>query len=351
MPLIHKRPKRPRQRQKTAPTVERSSPVVDDTPDDQVDNKEFARQLSTVKEGKKFNTNKGSGESSRQKSVKQSRAAKVSGFTGDEKPSPPSSTTSVDADAGAKDDKSSAVTPEVVAAPSGGVSDMLEAAPSGPSVLRLTGTEDKTRARPAKAVEATESKKQRQNRKKAEAQKAQREVDEQERRKNMENQRRAARIAEGRSAKDGSQYTNAAANGAASAWSKTGKATGATDSTAAPSNHGLLDTFRVEPAAPVTEAVVEKASKEDMKVLANGKSWVSSMPSEEEQMEMLQSEDDGWNTVQKKAIKKPVKKDEATSCSSRSAGGVDVGQVGVDKVGRKGGAGAKGNQHLQRQAQ
>ncbi|KAJ3553565.1 hypothetical protein NPX13_g10861 [Xylaria arbuscula] len=205
-----------------------------------------------------------------------------------DKLSAPSSTTG-DAD----DDLSPQVSPVVTAADSHGVSDMLEPSASGPSVLRLTGTDSvkKPKERKAKAAEPVETKKQRQNRKKAEAAKLAREEDEKERQVLLEKQRRTARIAEGRPAKDGSAFV------AQNAWdAKPADA-------AAPVQ--LLDTFeqKAKPEskapAPTSSAPVAKSSSDP---------W-SGLPSEEEQLEMIRQED-SWNEVK---TKKKGKKKDATA--------------------------------------
>lgn len=274
-----------------------SNAQPNDTSDDGVDNREFAKQLSKAKKGTQFAAKSDSGKN-KEKSVKQSRANKISAPE-ENKPSAPS-TTSADADA--DDDLSPVHSPEPAAADASGVSDMLEPVPSGPSVLRLTGTESKTQnKKPAKAPEQVETKKQRQNRKKAEAARAAREDAEKERKVLEEKQRRTARIAEGRPAKDGSQYV--ATNGNNSAW-KQGAPNG-TDSTQAtkPDDvHQLLDTFE----APVTESA--KPAKPTTPSQSES-TWISSLPSEEKQLEMLKEETDEWSTVKTKASKKSAKKD------------------------------------------
>ncbi|KAF4983514.1 hypothetical protein FZEAL_1101 [Fusarium zealandicum] len=260
--------------------------------DDSVDNQEFARQLAKAKEGTKFST-KTDGGKQREKSVKQSRANKMTGATHD-KESAPSSTTGADAD----DDQSPITSPEVgpAVAVAGDVSDMLEAAPSRPSVIRLTDTESKKQnKKAAKAPEPVESKKQRQNRKKAEAAKAARQETEKERKGLEESQRRAARVAEGRAAKDGSQFM--AVQASKSAW-KEGAPKAPEAAPAAQTNgfHQPLDTFEKAPASAVNAPAKSTDSK-----------WVESLPSEEEQIEMLKGNDDEWSTVKTKASKKAGK--------------------------------------------
>lgn len=244
--------------------VPESTPYVSNAADDQVDNREFARQLAKAKEGAKFNTSTDGGKQ-REKSVKQSRANKIDPVA-QEQPSAPSSTAGVDAD----DDQSPITSPEVGPAVAGDVSDMLEATPSRPTVIRLTDTAPKQQNKKAAKVAApVESKKQRQNRKKAEAAKAAREEDEKERKGLEEKQRRTARIAEGRAAKDGSQYTAAAA-AANSKW-----------------NQG----------APIS-APVNKTSEPTQ---SNG------FHQPLDTSEPVQANDDEWSTVKTKASKKTTK--------------------------------------------
>ncbi|KAL2756770.1 hypothetical protein ACRALDRAFT_1062446 [Sodiomyces alcalophilus JCM 7366] len=263
--------------------------------DDSIDNRNFAKMMASVQEGKKFATKTGT-EKKRQKSVKQSRAAEAADRKAakEEEPSAPSSTGGVDAD----DDASPIPSPEVAPADPAGISDMLEPASSGPSVLRLTDTDKEKAARkPAKSAEAKESKKQRQNRKKAEERKAIREAEEKERKVIMEQQRRKAREAAGIPAKDGSQFM-AAVNGAKSAWAASSGPNGNTVAIQP------LDTFEPSSASAVPQEPV--ASKQPAPAKLD-ESWITSIPSEEEQMEMLKSEEEEWNTVPVKSSKKNKK--------------------------------------------
>ncbi|KAJ1334100.1 hypothetical protein MN608_04103 [Microdochium nivale] len=234
--------------------------------------REFARQLSTTHAGHTFTGKKA--DEKRQKSVKQSKAEKgaraqaaaLQPLSGPE-----------DAD----DDLSSPASPVVEAKPasSNDVSDMLEASASGPSVLRLTGTDAVKAKQPkAKPVEVVESKKQRQNRKKAEAAKAAREDDEKERKVLAEQQRRTARIAEGRAAKDGSGFV---ASQQANAWT-------AEKSESSTSPIPLLDTFEATPAAPVS-APAKKATPAPTKAVV------------QDQFEVSASDEfDSWSEVKTK---------------------------------------------------
>ncbi|KAM4055109.1 hypothetical protein HRG_005917 [Hirsutella rhossiliensis] len=285
-----------------------SRPVPNDKSDDGADNREFARQLAKAQEGTKFAA-KAEGAKQREKSVKQSRANQISNRVAEDKlsvPSAPSSTTGADAD----DDQSPPSSPQTPPADVSGVSDMLEPTPAGPSVLRVTGAEpQKQKSKPAKAPEKTESKKQRQNRKKAEAAKAAREESEKERKTLEEKQRRAARIAEGRAAKDGSLFQ--AAKPASSAWiqgAPNGASAGQTPDAGV--LHQPLDTQ----VKAVPTAVKQQSATEPPSGAKSESSWISSLPSEEVQMEMLKDEADDWNTVTTKSSKKAAKK--APSVSS-----------------------------------
>ncbi|KAK4044512.1 hypothetical protein C8A01DRAFT_42694 [Parachaetomium inaequale] len=288
-----------------------SAPVqaVDYSSDDGADNREFARQLANIKQGTNLNAPKKSDEK-RHKSVKQSRAQIIDDKADQVKVSAPSSTAGVDAD----DDESLTPSPEMKAADASGVSDMLEPKAAGPSVLRLTDT-DKAKSKKekkAKEPEKIETKKQRQNRLKAEAAKALREESEKQRKVDMEAQRRQARIAEGRAAKDGSAFMAQAQQ--QSAWTGNG-ANGSSSSNA--TNGGFLpvqplDTFDTSSYTDVSVPKNEAPSKAAPSSKSNNPadSWISTLPSEEEQMEMLRDEE-AWNTVSTKKTNK--KKKEATA--------------------------------------
>ncbi|KAL7946328.1 hypothetical protein V8C42DRAFT_344181 [Trichoderma barbatum] len=275
------------------------------------DDREFAKQLAKAKEGAKFNT-KNDGPKQREKTVKQSKANKTKAAPAAPEvvPSAPSSN-GADAD----DDESPVVlSPATSPVDVSGVSDMLEPTPTGPSVLRLTDTESKNKKqKAAKNPEPVETKKQRQNRKKAEAAKAAREESEKERKVLEEKQRRTARIAEGRAAKDGSEFM-AAVNGNKNAWDGTNGASAKKEDA---SVYAPLDTFEKPAQKPAQKKAAEKAApapapkKEAVQNLES--SWISALPSEEEQMEMLKEESDEWNTVKSKSAKKSKKASSAES--------------------------------------
>ncbi|KAK4128170.1 hypothetical protein N657DRAFT_562050 [Parathielavia appendiculata] len=285
-----------------------SSPVqsVNYSSDDGVDNREFARQLANVKQGTNLNAPKKSDEK-RHKSVKQSRAQIIEDKADQTKFSAASSTAGADAD----DDDSSTPSPDIKAVDAAGVSDMLEPKAAGPSVLRLTDT-DKVKPKKekkAKEPEKVETKKQRQNRQKAEAAKALREEAEKQRKIDMEAQRRQARIAEGRPAKDGSGFM-AAAKAQSSAWSSNG-VNGSTTSSAA-TNDGFLPVQPLDTLDTGSYTDVS-APKTATPVITNpSDSWIATLPSEEEQMEMLRGEE-AWNTVTTKKTSKKKKEPAAES--------------------------------------
>lgn len=260
----------------------------------------FAQQFSKAKSGHSLTSTKS--DQKKQKSVKQSRAQEAP--VPAEKTSAPSSTTG-DAD----DDLSPTVSPVATAADSHGVSDMLEARSAGPSILRLTDTDSaKPQEKKAKAFEVAETKKQRQNRQKVEQKKVAREEEEKERKKLEEEQRRRARIAEGRPAKDGSGFVANKEN----AWTAA-KSNG--DSSFLPVQP--LDTFEQKPSAEATKVNTPKpATTTTTTTTAPADSWKSTLPSEEQQLEMA-IQDSAWNEVTSKKSKKGKKpKDSAAESTS-----------------------------------
>jgi len=272
-----------------------------DTSDDGVDNAEFARQFANVREGTKF-TGKNGAEKKKQKSVKQSQAAKIASKDTTQDKSASSSTTGADAD----DDQSLTNSPEVTPADASGVRDMLEPAPAGPSVLRIVGT-DKVKAQPpkkAKEPEKVETKKQRQQRAKREAEKALAQESEAARKKLEENQRRTARIARGEHAKDGSQFMAHINGNQGSAWGapSTNGSTVKASSPAAFLPVQPLDTFDSNEVPSSSNASTSNEASQPM-----ADSWVTDLPSEEEQIKKLQELEE-WSTVPSKAAKRSQKK-------------------------------------------
>jgi len=324
------------------PDVEASA---DDGEDEGTSNTEFAMQLSELKTGtslKKPDTaNKENKKTKKQgkstempPEVINGTITKPSGILNTQEASTTSSTTGADAD----DDLSLPVSPDFGATqattPSGAdVSDMLETPAKGPSVLRLAEPTNQQPARQPKAQKPKpepETKKQRQNRQKNEEKKAIREQAEKERRVLLEKQLRTAREAEGRPAKNGLGGSNAPST---SAWDKsTSSAVGAavSNTVAPPKAHDgqLLDTFdqnksflgeapQVNGGAPNTSedkeanSVRNGMSTEGEKGRTTTKStdekvWEKDVPSEEEQIRLINEmdSDDTWMTVPKSKGKK-----------------------------------------------
>jgi len=305
-------------------------------PEETMDNKEFAKQMSGLKAGTSLTKANTAGETRKtKKQGKQNgshqaplngKAVEPKGGAGSHEISTTSSTTGADAD----DDLSPVATPGLGTFPptsnAGGVADMLEAPAKGPSVLRLTEPahpQPERQQKPKKAAPEPETKKQRQNRQKTEEKKAGREEAEKERRVLMEKQRRIAREAEGRPAKNGLGSMPPTAN----AWSQPTEAAVPTSSHTAKSpnaNGSLLDTFDESS----SKSVMRSAVADNNDSAEDRKNWDQDIPSEEEQMRMLsEMDDDGWNTVQKggKATKKKaasaIDKEESVSASEANTNG------------------------------
>ncbi|KAL8700413.1 MAG: hypothetical protein Q9201_005460 [Fulgogasparrea decipioides] len=278
----------------------------DDAQEEDIDNREFAKQMSGLKTGSSLTESEGA----RNKMSKQSKQAEVplnsfnalspdaNGTSSSKDFSNASSTTGADAD----DDLSPVASPPFGATQtttSGDVSDMLETPGKGPSVMRLTATEEtKRQPKPQRVAQEPETKKQRQNRRKNEEKKLAREQAERERRVLLEKQLRTAREAEGRPAKNG-----VGSIPAISVWNKpsTHDATIAQAQTPI-SNNQLLDTFE-DSGKPVANGhSVEPRNPS----VADAKAWHSEVPSEEEQMRILSEMEGsgGWNTVEKGGKKK-----------------------------------------------
>ncbi|MCJ1421639.1 hypothetical protein MMC32_008005 [Xylographa parallela] len=285
--------------------------------DDEVDNKEFAKQFSGVKAGTSLNTSGTAVRPPRTKKQSQingsAHVAPDTGVIDAKNPSGTSSTTGADAD----DDMSPVNSPAFGASNRGadGVSDMLEAPTPGPSILRLTEPTNPQRPnvpKQSKSVQAQESKKQRQNKAKNEAKKAERDLAEKDRRVLLEKQLRTAREAEGRPAKNGVAVSTPFKP---NVWPKSVDKIAVAISAPAnegQTNGGLLDTFDDTPK-------VENGNKQNIGLkraahMSDGDSKLSDLnwPSEEEQMRMLDEMNGSgsWQTVnaKKKAI---GKKDES----------------------------------------
>ncbi|MCJ1372249.1 hypothetical protein MMC20_003472 [Loxospora ochrophaea] len=289
----------------TARTIE----ADEDEHDMEISNQDFARQLSSAKAGTSLAVPAKSNDAKRTRKLAKSNglsepiskepATETNDLSSSQNLSTTSSTTGADAD----DDLSPSTSPAFgairVSHGSNDVSDMLETPVAGPSVLRVTEpTQPQRAAQPkhSKPAQPQETKKQRQNRQKNEARKLEREQAEKERRVLLEKQLRTAREAEGRPAKNG--MTSVTSN-APNAWVRAnGSAATSSENTQVVGDNGpLLDTFdeNAKPNVIASERVPGKVSAEDEKA------WDRSLPSEEEQMRILNEMDgnNGWNTVPK----------------------------------------------------
>ena len=272
-------------------------------------NADFAKQLSQLKTGTSLKKPVTTNETKKTRKqgkrnelppeVPNGSAFKVNGIASAQDMSTASSTTGADAD----DDLSLPVSPKFGATqattPSGlDVSDMLEPPAKGPSVLRLTEPVNPQPARKPKEKKAApepETKKQRQNRQKNEEKKAMREQAEKDRRILLEKQLRTAREAEGRPAKNG---MGASKPPSSSAWSSSAGA--ATEAEAPPppsTNEPLLDTFEEDTSNANSSANGVTSSGDGMSV--DEKAWNRDIPSEEEQLRLINEmdSDNAWSTV------------------------------------------------------
>lgn len=275
-----------------------------------MDNVEFARQLSGLKTGTSLkkpapqNENKktrtqGKPNEAPPQAVNTS-ALKTNGFASTQDMSTASSTTGADAD----DDLSPVMSPDLRATQattpsSTDISDMLEPAPKGPSILRITEPANPQPIRQPKAPKTTpelETKKQRQNKQKNEEKKAMREQAEKERRVLLEKQLRTAREAEGRPAKNGRGPSQLPST---NAWNKTASAaTESTGSATKQSSESLLDTFED---TPTTLPSLRSTNGAENGMSVDKNAWNNDLPSEEEQMRMIteMDSDNAWSTVAK----------------------------------------------------
>ncbi|KAK4993959.1 hypothetical protein LTR50_000175 [Elasticomyces elasticus] len=256
--------------------------------EDQTDNKEWARQLASLKKGTSLAPPVT--RDSRGRTVRQSTVNGMSSL------SSASSNTGGDAD----DDLSPVLSPSLAA---GDVSDMLEAPSAGPSVLRLTDplNPQKTKQqRQATTAQAQETKKQRQNRKKVEEKKAIREQEEKERRVLLEKQLHTAREARGEPARNG---VVSAKPPATSAWalntaSRVMGSTPTNNVTAATAQAApLLDTFEDAESTASSNGNVANTTAATSPTI----NYEQDLPSVEEQLQMIHEENqaNGWNTVAK----------------------------------------------------
>ncbi len=285
------------------------------------DNKEFAKRMLGVKTGTSLATKERDG--SRPRTVAPQRAEENTSRLSVNQPSSrelsrTSSTTGGDAD----DDWSPARSPALEATPTdpqpvsgGDVSDMLAAPAPGPSVLRITpATQPSTAVRShaaPKAAAPQETKKQRQNRRKAEEKKEARAAAEAERRVQLEKQRRTAREAEGRPAKNGLGMVSSKPTGPSPWASNTTSGPPANNNNeiatggAVLDQQPLLETFDRAPQTASNSTNQGTGPSTRTSVDSNGTQassiWDRDMPSEEDQMRMLQEMEDGagWSTVLK----------------------------------------------------
>lgn len=274
-------------------TVVSPPTTEDDQPDEDVDRKEMARRLAAIKNG----TSPALAPTSKSQKKKAKKAVQL------ESGSHASSTTGADAD----DDLSPAASPEVNATvPSAGyVSDMLEAPAPGASVLRVTGNiESEPKKQKAQNFKQVETKKQRQNRLKNEARKQQVQEAEAERKKLLEKQLHTAREFERQEAARSKPPTS-------NAWQTQSK----------PAVNGSSQLASAAPAAPAT-APVQLLDTFEPSAVAPAQKWDQNLPSEEEQLRILESSnvDDDWTTVSSKKVskKKGGKADESFSEASAS---------------------------------
>lgn len=287
----------------------------DNSPDDHVDDREFARQLNNAKTGTNMMPKSEAG--SRQKSVKLSKAK----TSDNEEPRGPNGEHGSDGD----DDLSSAQSPELnpTVSKSGDVSDMLETKPAGPSVLRLTESSTPQPIKPRKTASEPQqelTKKQRQNRAKKEAEKALNQEVEAQRRIALEKQRRRAREAEGRPAKDGSSTIYTPPPPKTSAWTSNAR-----DVSASQPGPQFLPTFEAT-SAPVDPSPT--ASQENVRPAvgqaSQNQATTSYNPdglSESEQLRILLDDNAGWDTVKGKKSNKKMPKISSEAPASDVANG------------------------------
>ena len=305
-----------------------------------MDNEEFARQLLGLKTGTSLKKPVPQNESKKPKKqgkrndvapqAMNGSASKTNGVASSQNMSTTSSTTGADAD----DDLSPAMSPDIRATQattpsSTNVSDMLEQAPKGPSILRITEPTNPQPIRQPKIQKAApepETKKQRQNRQKNEEKKVMREQNEKERRALLEKQLRTAREAEGRPARNGLGPSKIPST---SAWNKSASA--ATDSTGSatkPSSVSLLDTFEDVP----TTAAKPRSSNGGINGMSvDKKVWKNDLPSEEEQMRMIteMDSDNTWSIVVKGG-KNKKKSPAATTADKDPSGNQKKGALSVN---------------------
>ncbi|OAX80267.1 hypothetical protein ACJ72_05400 [Emergomyces africanus] len=283
--------------------------------DEGMDNREFAKQFSKAKEGTKLPSadNQANRNEVRTKKIVRS-AVEAGNKDATVSSTRTSSTTGADADDDLSSINSPVVNPTLQVA--GDVSDMLGSPPAGIPTLRLVGnlqSEQPTKKK-QKSEKIEESKKQRQRRLKNESRKMMVQEAERERRIQLEKQLHLAREHERREAakSKATPVTNAWKTGATTNHQPNGVSK-PTNATSAP----LLDTF--DPTSQATNTNPPAAS-ENIKPSAYLESWASNLPSEEEQIRIILSENE-WTTVsnRKKERKNGSKRAESVSVSETSS--------------------------------
>ncbi|EFR01575.1 hypothetical protein MGYG_04578 [Nannizzia gypsea CBS 118893] len=286
------------------------------------DNYEFAKQFSKARNGTPLaaKAKPGAGtkikkqqQAKQQKPQQQEQQALTNGDShANHVSTAASSTTGADAD----DDMSPINSPRVK--PAGDVTDMLEEPAPAASVLRLTGDlEDAQNGKKKKqqnSFKSVETKKQRQARRKREEKNEMVKQAEKARRAMVENQMHTAREYERQQAK------STASSPPANAWkpvpalspATNGNTNGNGTSTKQPSVMPLLDTFEPTPAQPTPTQTG-----------SGKKPWIKDLPSEEEQMRMLntRSSENEWTTV---SNRKKEKRSKGTTESMSEASSSEV---------------------------
>lgn len=298
------KPKKQKARKQPEPAAKMSEekPVAvttqaEDTnePEEDIDNKEFARRLAAARSGVSVGESKA--KAPKEKRNKPLPLAQESASSDFSNRAPSSNGADADDDLSSTD----------FVSPSGrDVSDMLEKPAPGPSVIRLTGSmETKEKTAKPQAFKQVETKKQRQNRQKNEARKQANQEAEAERRKNLEKQLHTAREAERQEASRKKSATSAPSN----AWTSTnGNHAATTPAPAVNAALPLLDTFE-----PTASAAASGSSSG---------AWSSSLLTEDEQMRILgvaaPVADDNWTTVssKKEKTKKKAKADDSSASES-----------------------------------
>ncbi|PGH17194.1 hypothetical protein AJ79_01332 [Helicocarpus griseus UAMH5409] len=284
-----------------------------DADNEGMSNLEFARQLAKAKEGTKLST-------AGNKAKKEIRTKKIVASpteTGDKDGVVSSTRTSSTTGADADDDMSSVNSPVVnpTQPVAGDVSDMLEPPPAPMQVLRLVNSSQdvKQPQKKQKEQKPVETKKQRQRRIKNENRKAMVEEAEKERRIQLEKQLHIARENERRQAAKSKPAATNAWKVEANSGKPNNNQTIGVPKAAETSSPALLDTFDPTP-QPTTKTPV---STENTRPSNGAESWANNLPSEEEQMRIIMSENE-WTTVssRKKERRKGQRPDSPSETSS-----------------------------------